>query len=83
MTEKFNVSGEGGRDCPVCLREASLFGARDGDRPRLTCNGCAAQFVLIWSDGVLPDTLERQPVEAPVNTFELRSPAFSPRARRS
>lgn len=58
--QKFEVSGAAGRDCPVCARVGSLIGARDGDAPILTCNGCANVFRLVWApNDAARDTLVR------------------------
>lgn len=66
MSEKFQVSGPTGRDCPICFRVGSLVGARQGDAPRLTCSGCANVFALSWAtDDISTDILTRVTPAAP------------------
>lgn len=53
MSARFNATGVGGRDCPVCFRAGSLK-ADLVDERRLTCLGCATKFTFL-----APRTLER------------------------
>jgi hypothetical protein len=70
MSERFNVSGPAGRNCPLCFRVGSLVGARDGDAPRLTCSGCLTVFRLTWTtDDLSPDTLTRVTAPAPATPY--------------
>lgn len=68
--ERFNAQGADGRNCPVCLAVGTLLGARDGDRPPLTCKLCRTRFVLIWaSANVHADTLVRATPRAPAAPY--------------
>lgn len=74
MGEKFNVQGASGRNCPLCFRVGSLTGARDGDAPQLTCNGCFTTFRLEWSaDETTPDTLTRITPPASAVPYSLKA----------
>lgn len=72
MSERFNTAGADGRDCPVCFRQGSLTGKRDGDNPKLTCSGCLTVFELTWGDSTTRDTLTR--IRTPERTRPLLFP---------
>jgi hypothetical protein len=79
VSQTFNASGTGGRDCPICYRAGTLAGLRDGDAPRLTCSGCFTRFVLTWADGRGPDQLTRIPTPEPVRPPFTLTPPSRPR----
>lgn len=72
MSATYTVTGTNGRDCPLCVREGSLLGRRDGDRPKLTCRGCGNVFTLIWGTNGRPDTIERAEAPAPARAYPFK-----------
>jgi hypothetical protein len=55
--QRANAFGPDGRSCPRCLRDRALLGARNGDRPKLTCRGCGERFILEWANAEHPNQL--------------------------